>query len=598
MKNKNILSILIIIVLVIILAIMIKFAIFSDDNSNTGFTNNNKTSSTSTDSNTVDPIETSTDIELADITSEEYKDFDATVNLTDLSVDGSGVSISNDTITINKEGTYYFSGKLSDGNIVVNAEKSKVVLVFENAEITSSKTAVINVVKAKNVTINLVEGSTNVFTDSSNYTDFTDEDEPNSTIFSKSDLYIIGSGTLKINANYNNAIKSKDTLAIVDATLENTAKDHGIIGKDFGSIKNAKITINANGDGIKSTNDEDEKLGYIIIDGSKLNITSEEDGIQAETIVNITNSEITIKTTGEIAAKTNEMFKNKTTTTETDSTSSKGIKAGKEITINSGNITITSTDDSIHSNGYVIINDGKFEISSGDDAIHADNNILINNGTINITKSYEGIESNYIKINNGKISVIASDDGINVSGGNSEGMMGEGTSGTVADNARQLIINGGTIYVKAQGDGLDANGSIVINGGDITVVGTTSNGNGALDYDQKCNVNGGTIIVYGATGMWQNPSTSSAQYTICFGTSGNSGDKIILKDSNGNEIVNFEAENSYGAITISTPELKKGETYTLYVNQAEKSTQELTSIVTSNLTTGGMQGGMQGGRGR
>lgn len=591
MKNKNILSILIIIVLVIILAIMIKFAIFSDDNSNTGFTNNNKTSSTSTDSNTVDPIETSTDIELADITSEEYKDFDATVNLTDLSVDGSGVSISNGTITINKEGTYYFSGKLSDGNIVVNAEKSKVVLVFENAEITSSKTAVINVVKAKNVTINLVEGSTNVFTDSSNYTDFTDEDEPNSTIFSKSDLYIIGSGTLKINANYNNAIKSKDTLAIVDATLENTAKDHGIIGKDFVSIKNAKITINANGDGIKSTNDEDEKLGYIIIDGSKLNITSEEDGIQAETIVNITNSDITIKTTGEIAAKTNEMFKNKTTTTETDSTSSKGIKAVKEITINSGNITITSTDDSIHSNGYVIIKDGKIEISSGDDAIHADNNILINSGTINITKSYEGIESNYIKINNGKVSVIASDDGINVSGGNSEGMMREGTSGTVADNARQLIINGGTIYVKAQGDGLDANGSIVINGGDITVVGTTSNGNGALDYDQICNVNGGTLIVYGATGMWQNPSTSSAQYTICFGTSGNSGDKIILKDSNGNEIVNFEAENSYGAITVSCPELKKGETYTLYVNGTEKSTQELTSIVTSNLTTGGMQGG-------
>lgn len=589
MKNKNILSVLIIIVLVIILAVIIKFAISSDDSGNNGFTNNNKTSSS--DSDTVDPIETSTNLELADVTSEEYKDFDATINLTDLSVDGSGVSISNGTITINKEGTYYFSGKLSDGNIVVNAEKSKVVLVFENAEITSSKTAVINVVKAKKVTINLVEGSTNVCTDSSNYTDFTDEDESNSTIFSKSDLYITGSGTLKINANYNNAIKSKDTLAIVDATLEITAKDDGIIGKDFVSIKNAKITINSNGDGIKSTNDEDEKLGYIIIDGSKLNITSEEDGIQAETIVNITNSDITIKTTGEIAAKTNEMFKNKTTTTETDSTSSKGIKAVKEITINSGNITITSTDDSIHSNGYVIIKDGKIEISSGDDAIHADNNILINSGTINITKSYEGIESNYIKINNGKVSVIASDDGINVSGGNSEGMMGEGTSGTVADNARQLIINGGTIYVKAQGDGLDANGSIVINGGDITVVGTTSNGNGALDYDQICNVNGGTLIVYGATGMWQNPSTSSTQYTICFGTSGNSGDKIILKDSNGNEIVNFEAENSYGAITISSPELKKGETYTLYVNQTEKSTQELTSIVTSNLTTGGMQGG-------
>lgn len=589
MKNKGILSILLIFILVIILVVIIKFAISSNDSTSNKVIGENKSSST--ESETVDAIEISTNLNVAEVESEEYSEFDAKINLSNLTSSGDGVTIKNNTITISKEGTYYFTGKLSDGNIVVNAEKSKVTLVFENAEITSTKTAVINVVNAKNVVINLVKGSNNVFTDSSNYTDFTDEDEPNSTIFSKADLYITGSGTLKINANYNNAIKSKDTLAIVDATIEITSKDDGIIGKDFVSIKNAKITVISDGDGIKSTNDEDETLGYVIIDNSTINVTSEADSIQAETVVNISNSDITLKTTGETESKTNNMLKsNNTQSTSTDSTSSKGIKAGKEITINSGNITITSTDDSIHSNGYIIINDGKIEISSGDDAIHADNNILINNGTINIAKSYEGIEANYIKINTGKISVIASDDGINVSGGNSMGMMGEGTSGEVADNARQLIINGGTIYVKAQGDGLDANGSIVINGGDVTVVGTTNNGNGALDYDKIFNINGGNLIVYGATSMWQNPSTSSKQYSICFGVSGSTGDKIVLKDSSGNEIANFTTENSYGAITISNSELKKGETYALYVNGTEKSSQQLTSIVTSNLQAGGMQG--------
>ena len=82
---------------------------------------------------------------------------------------------------------------------------------------------------------------------------------------------------------------------------------------------------------------------------------------------------------------------NKTNTTTTDSQSSKGLKAGKEITINSGKIDINSTDDSIHSNGYIIINGGQITIYSGDDGIHADNNIVINGGDINITKSYEGI---------------------------------------------------------------------------------------------------------------------------------------------------------------------------------------------------------------
>ena len=282
-----------------------------------------------------------------------------------------------------------------------------------------------------------------------------------------------------------------------------------------------------------------------------------------------------------------------------DSVSSKGIKAGKEITINSGNITITSTDDSIHSNSYIIINDGTFELSTGDDGIHADNNILINNGTINITKSYEGIEANYIKINDGNISVVASDDGINVSGGDGSeafGQMGGDSFSTVEDDDRQLVINGGTMYVSAQGDGLDANGSIVMNGGKVTVAGTTNNGDGALDYDEAFNINGGTLIVYGATGMWQNPSTSSTQYSICFGTSGSAGDKIVLKDSKGNEIASFTTEKTYGAITISSGDLEKGETYTLYVNGEAKSSQELTSIVTSNLTTsGGMNGNMNGG---
>ena len=604
MDKKYFFMILIIIALVIILGVMVKFAIPSDSQNN-DFNSNFENLGFETDEDddeTVEIIETSADLKDSDISSKVYSDFDANIDLTNLSSTGEGVEISDTTIKITKAGTYYFSGKLDDGNIVVEATKDdEVVLVFGNAEITSSKTSVINVVKAKNVTINLVEGSTNVFTDGSEYTEFTDDDEPDSTIFSKSDLYITGTGSLKINANYEDAIASKDTLAIVDCNIEVVANDDGIRGKDFVSIKNAKITIDSKNDGIKSTNDDDESLGYVIIDSADINITSEEDGIQAETVVNSTNSNITIKTTGEIASKTNNMkdFKNSATTSDEESdSSSKGIKAGKEITINSGKINITSTDDSLHSSGYIIINDGELEISSGDDGIHSDNNILINGGNINITKSYEGIESKYIKINDGNISVVASDDGINVSGGSEFGGMGQmggdNSGGIVGDSDRQLIINGGTIYVNSQGDGLDSNGSIVMNGGKVTVAGTESNGNAALDYDRIFNVNGGTLIAYGATGMWQTPSTSSNQYSICFGVSGNKRDIIVLKDSNGNEIVNFTTENSYGAVTISNEGLKKGETYRLYVNGEEKDSKELTSIVTSNLSnSGGMQG--QGG---
>lgn len=202
----------------------------------------------------------------------------------------------------------------------------------------------------------------------------------------------------------------------------------------------------------------------------------------------------------------------------------------------------------------IVSKDGLKIISSGDDGIHADTNIAIHGGNIDITKSYEGIESNYIEINGGDISVVASDDGINVSGGNDSssmnGRMGQNNFSSVEDSNRKLVINGGNIKVNATGDGLDSNGSMYINGGTVMVAGPTESGNGPLDYDSECVVTGGDIIIYGSTGMWQNPSSNSSQNTLTFQNSGNSGDEIVLKDSSGNEITSFKTEKAYSAIAI------------------------------------------------
>jgi hypothetical protein len=206
--------------------------------------------------------------------------------------------------------------------------------------------------------------------------------------------------------------------------------------------------------------------------------------------------------------------------------------------------------------------------------------------------------ANYIEINGGDISVLAFDDGINVSGGNDQSAMGgRDNFSNVNTGNRKLVINGGKLYVNADGDGLDANGSIELNNGEVIVPGTTSNGNGALDYDSSFTVNGGSMIYYGATGMWQNPSNSSKQYSICFGVSGKAGDEIVLKDSNGNAVASIKTEKTYGAVAISNSSLKQGETYTLYINGTASGSQTISSIVTSNLTTGGMNGGNNVNRG-
>lgn len=536
----------------------------------------------------------------------EWTDYTAKITLSDekVIVEGKGVTNTGNTIVINSSGTYYITGSISDGNIVVEANKDdEVQIVLENASIASKTTAPINGVKCSKLTITLADDSTNTITDSTSYTEFTDVEnsEPDGAIFTKTDLVINGSGKLVVNANYADGIVSKDGLKVINANIEINSEDDGIRGKDYVAINNANINISSKGDGIKSTNDTDSTLGYIVIEGGAIYIDSEQDGIQAETILNISeNAIINVTTTGEVSSSSTNQnlgygpkggYFSSSSTTTVDTGSSKGLKAGTEITINSGNIEVTSTDDSIHSNGIIIINGGTITISSGDDGIHADTNIVINDGNIDIIKSYEGIESSYIEINGGTIKLVSSDDGINISGGNDsssmDGRIGQNNFSSVDNGNRKLVINNGNISVNATGDGLDSNGSMYINGGTIYVAGPTSGGNGALDYDSECVVTGGNIIIYGSNGMWQNPSNTSTQYALTFQTNGSAGDEIVLKDSSGNEITSFKTEKSYGMITISNANIEKGKTYSLYVNGTNVASLEASSIVTSNTSSSG-----------
>ena len=233
----------------------------------------------------------------------EWQDYKAKISLSDekIVIEGTGVTNSENEIKITTAGTYYITGTVSDCNIVIEATKNdNVQLVLDNCDITSKTTAPINGIKCNLLTITLAENSNNRVSDTENYTIFTNTEktEPDGTIFTKTNLVINGTGYLTVNSNYLDGIVSKDTLKIVNANINITSKDDGIRGKDYVAINSANITIDAGGDGIKSTNDENETLGYIAIEGGEFNITAVNDGIQAETILNISeNPKINIKTT-------------------------------------------------------------------------------------------------------------------------------------------------------------------------------------------------------------------------------------------------------------------------------------------------------------
>lgn len=519
-----------------------------------------------------------------------------------------GVAINGQTVTITAEGTYIFSGTLSEGQIVVDADKAKVQIVFDNVDITCASSAAVYVKNAEKVFVTLAEGAQNTLRNTDEYVAI-DDNNIDAVIFAKSDLTLNGTGSLTIVSAEGHGIVSKDDLKITGGTYDITAAGHALSGKDSVRIADGTFILTAEKDGIHAENADDEEKGYIYIADGDFTITSDGDGMDASNIVQIEDGTFDITAGGGAAnsQKTHEsdmpgggMSQNierpdgesmpqmgekpdgenmpQDTTTDESGTSTKGIKAGGGMYLNGGTYQINSADDSIHSNANIMIADGTYTLATGDDGVHADDALTVNGGTITVTESYEGLEGLTVTINDGTIDITARDDGINTAGGTDQsgfGTFGDHFKGMdsaddeteeTTDNEMWMELNGGYIHILAGGDGVDSNGDLTINGGEIYIDGPSDNGNSAIDYGDRSSayVNGGMLVAIGSSGMAEGMSDSSKQEVLMvkLGEQMEAGD-VELTDSEGNVIVSYTALKSYDCVIISTAEVESGATYTL-----------------------------------
>lgn len=499
------------------------------------------------------------------------------------------VEVSGSTVTIKAEGTYILSGTLDGGMVIVEAdEAAKVQLVLKGASISNSEGAAVYVRSADKVFVTLAEGTDNALANGGSYTAI-DDNNIDAVVFSKCDLTVNGTGSLRITAKVGHGIVSKDDLKVIDGRLTVEAEKHGLSGKDSVRIAGGTVNIVSGKDGIQSDHEKEEK-GYVYISGGALAINASGDGISASGQLQIDGGSFDI-TAGKGSA-------NKTVAKDTDGSavSTKGIKAAGDLVINDGSFIIDSQDDALHSNGSLTVNGGEFQISTGDDGLHGDGTATVAGGRLIIATSYEGIEGKDVVISGGYIDLYATDDGINAAGGKDQsgfgGMFGGFGGGFGQGGDYSILISGGTVYVNAEGDGLDSNGTLTVTGGEIYVDGPVSSGNGALDYDGTGEITGGTLIALGASGMAQNFTSASNQGSILLNTGNQkAGTEISLKDGDGKVLLAYTSKKSFGSVVVSCPGLVQGASYTLSVGGSE------TKITMDSLIYGNGMGGFGGGRG-
>ncbi len=223
-----------------------------------------------------------------------------------ITADGSGGFETDGTaLTITDAGTYVLTGSCADGSVKVKKGVTGVTLVLSGLELTSADTAPITCAKSSQVVLYAAAGTENRLADTAQNNDETyseNTDAENAVIKCKdgSQVTLCGSGSLVIEANGKNGIKSGATtaeegeasLTIRDITLTIAAPvNDAINAEQLLVIESGTLTIAAGDDAIHC--DLLLNIGAEGTDGPAITITDCYEAIEAATL-NILSGDIDI----------------------------------------------------------------------------------------------------------------------------------------------------------------------------------------------------------------------------------------------------------------------------------------------------------------
>ncbi len=281
-------------------------------------------------------------------------------------------------LTIDAAGTYLLSGSCADGSVKVKKGTTGVTLILSGLDLTSSDTAPIACNKSSEVTIVAAAGTENTLTDAAennddNYPD--NENAENAVIKCKdgSTVTLCGTGTLTLNANGKNGIKSGATtdeegeasLTIRELTLNiNAPANDAVNAEQYLAVESGTLNLAAADDALHC--DLTMDVGAEGTSGPTINITEAYEGIEAATL-NIRSGDISILCTDDCLNAANSDLGN----------------YDFSMNISGGTIVAyTTAGDGFDSNGSLTISGGNVTVWS---ANTADNQPLDADGTISIT---------------------------------------------------------------------------------------------------------------------------------------------------------------------------------------------------------------------
>lgn len=172
-------------------------------------------------------------------------------------------------------------------------------------------------------------------------------------------------------------------------------------------------------------------------------------------------------------------------------------------------------------------------------------------GILNINAENEGLDTElHLTMFGGNVNIRSGNDGIN----------------TNEDNVSVTTINGGKLNITVtgetgEGDGIDSNGWLIINGGEVTASACGISGDSGIDSDKGIHLNGGTVMASG--NMLDRLEGTQGYCVFNFDLRGSGNNTYTIKNANDESVMSYTPENNFTNIVMSSGGMSEGE-YSLW----------------------------------
>jgi len=209
-------------------------------------------------------------------------------------------------------------------------------------------------------------------------------------------------------------------------------------------------------------------------------------------------------------------------------------------------------------------------------------------GALDLYADNEGLDTElHLTIWGGDINIRSGNDGIN----------------TNEDGVSVTTIHGGNVHIiaglGAEGDGIDSNGYLVIDGGTV-VSSANPAADAGLDSDLGSYIHGGAVIALGSTMDWAESDSGQVTMNLQFAKQQSVGSAIVIAREDGSVVFAYDpsqdevlGENirTYQGAVISCPNFRVGEGYHVFIGSSIQGAEVGGMYDVSTVTgfTGGVQ---------